>query len=78
MTNLTEYEKLALRKLEESIRNDKWSNDGLVQLIELAGAYLNLKTITSYAAANKLSYNGVKKTREIREIFNTKFVIDNY
>ena len=77
MPNLSEYEKLALRKLGQSIIDDKCSNDGLVQLIELAGDYLNLQTIPDYAKARKLSYNGVKKTRVIREIKGVKFVIDN-
>lgn len=74
---LTEYEKLAISKLNESILDGKWSNESLVQLIELAGGYLNLKTIPEYAKENKKSYNGVKKFREIRSIFNVKFVIDN-
>ena len=77
MTKLSEYEKLALNKLGQSIIDGKWSNDGLVQLIELAGDYLNLKTIPDYAKFQKLSYNGVKKTRTIREIKGVKFVIDN-
>jgi hypothetical protein len=77
MPQLSEYEKNSLQKLGESIHHEKWSNDGLVHLIELAGDYLNLQTIPDYANSNKLSYNGVKKTREIKEIFKTKFVIDN-
>lgn len=77
MTKLSEYENLALKKLGQSIIDGKWSNDGLVQLIELAGDYLNLKTIPNYAAFTKLSYNGVKKTRDIRTIKGVKFVIDN-
>jgi hypothetical protein len=77
MNKLSEYESIALNKLGQTIIDGKWSNDGLVQLIELAGDYLNLKTIPDYAAFSKLSYNGVKKTREIREIKGVKFVIDN-
>jgi len=77
MNQLSEYEKLSIRRLGESIVSGKWSNDGLVQLIELAGDYLNLKTIPDYAKAQKLSYNGVKKTRMIKEIKGVKFVIDN-
>lgn len=42
---LTDYERQSLHKLGESIHSGKWSNDGLVQLIELSGGYLNLKTI---------------------------------
>lgn len=77
MNQLSEYEKLSIRRLGESIVSGKWSNDGLVQLIELAGDYLTLKTIPDYAKAQKLSYNGVKKTRMIKEIKGVKFVIDN-
>lgn len=53
------------------------SNDDLVQLIEHTGGYLNLRTIPDYAKENGLSYNGVKKHRTVKIIFNTKFVIDN-
>ena len=53
------------------------SNNDLVQLIEVAGAFLNLQTIPDYAKFKNLSYNGVKNHREIVEIFNVKFVIDN-
>lgn len=53
------------------------SNNDLVQLIEVAGSFLNLKTISDYAKDNDLTYNGVKNHREIIEIFNVKFVVDN-
>lgn len=49
----------------------------MVQIIEHVGGYLNLATIPDYAKANKMSYNGVKKFRETRKIFNVNFVIDN-
>jgi len=52
-------------------------NDKLVQIIELAGSLLNLQTISAYAKNNQLSYNGVKKHRQIINIFGCKFVIDN-
>ena len=54
-----------------------FTNEDLVQFIESAGGYLGLKTLPDYAKENNLSYNGVKKFREIQTIFNTKFVIDN-
>lgn len=63
--------------LTERIISDELSNDDMVQLIEHLGGYLNLKTIPDYAKENNMSYNGVKKFRETREIFNVKFVIDN-
>jgi hypothetical protein len=74
---LTDYERKAIDKLQESVFEGKWSNDGLVQLIESAGNFLNLKTIPDYANKNNLSYNGVKNNRTIKELFNVKFVIDN-
>ena len=61
----------------ESVNNDQLSNQDLVQLIELCGSFLNLKTIPDYAKENNLSYNGVKNHRQIQIIFNIKFVIDN-
>ena len=74
---LSEYEKDALNRFGKSVQDGKWSNDALIQLIEAAGAFLNLATITDYANSNGLTYNGVKKCRNIEKIFNVKFVIDN-
>jgi hypothetical protein len=74
---LTDYERDALNRFGKSVQDRKWSNDGLVQLIELAGSFLNLATITDYATQKGLTYNGVKKCRNIIKLFNVKFVIDN-
>ncbi len=63
--------------ITEKASKGELSNETLVQIIELAGSFLNLQTIPEYAKSNNLSYNGVKKTREIVKIFNVKFVIDN-
>jgi hypothetical protein len=52
-------------------------NSSLVQIIELCGNYLNLKTISDYAKSNGISYNGAKNFRKTVEIFNIKFIIDN-
>ena len=78
MGKLSDYEQKSLEKLGESLHKGNWSNEGLVQLIELCGMYLNLETIPSYAKKNKLSYNGVKKFRKIWNFCGVKFVIDNY
>jgi hypothetical protein len=75
--NISEYEASSLSKLTESIHAGKWSNEGLVQLIERAGMYLNLETIPNYAKKNGMSYNGVKKHRYIRSVLGVKMVIDN-
>lgn len=63
--------------LTERIENGDLTNDELVQLIEHIGGYLNLSRIPDYAKANNKTYNGVKKFRTIKTIFNTKYVIDN-
>ena len=76
-TNIQQNTDKLLQFISDKFTNNDIDNDSLVQIIELAGSYLNLKTISDYAKVNNLSYNGVKKFREIKEIFNTKFVIDN-
>jgi hypothetical protein len=53
------------------------NNESLVELFKAMGAYLNLMTIPDYAKANGLSYEGVKKCRNVQEIFGVRFVIDN-
>jgi len=63
--------------LSNRVENGDLSNDDIVQIIEHIGGYLNIKTISDYARDNKKSYNGVKKFRSIRKIFNVRFVIDN-
>ena len=69
------------RKLIEFIASKyeagELNNNSLVQIIELAGQYLNLKTISDYAKANRISYNGAKKYRRNISLFNVKFIIDN-
>jgi hypothetical protein len=52
-------------------------NDTLVQLIELCGSYLNLKTLPDYAKENNISYNGAKNFRKNIKLFGVKFVVDN-
>ena len=72
---------MLINKIQEHlslrIENGELKNEDLVQLIEHIGGYLNLTTIPQYAKENEMSYNGVKKFRNIKTIFNTKFVIDN-
>ena len=76
MSENHEYQQKSLQKLGESIHEGKWGSEGLVQLIELAGLYANLKTIPDYAREHGITYNGVKKTRKIVTIFGVKFVTD--
>ena len=77
MTKLSEYETLALSKLGESIHDGKWSNDGLVQLVELTIEYLNPIPLQEYADNNGISYNAAKKRNVAIKILNQKYVIDN-
>ena len=74
---LSGYECNAINKFGQSVQEGRWSNDDLIQLIEAAGAFLNLSTIADYATKNNISYNGVKHHRNVRKIFGVKFVIDN-
>jgi hypothetical protein len=66
-----------LNRLSELIETNQLNNDDLVQIIEHVGGYLNLETISEYAKKNNLSYNGVKKCRNVIKLFSVKFVIDN-
>lgn len=53
-------------------------DDNLVQIIALCSDYLNLKTITNYAKANKISYNGALKRKLNKVVIdNQTFIIDN-
>lgn len=61
----------------QKFQDGELDNDTLVQLIEQAGNYLNLQTISDYAKTHKMSYNGVKNNRTIITLFNVSFVIDN-
>ena len=74
---MTEKEHILLQRFERHVMDQGLSNECLVQLIERAGSFLNLQTITDYARANHLSYNGVKKYRNVVVLFGAKFVIDN-
>lgn len=74
----TENTEKLLKFISEKFENDEIDNNSLVKIIELCGNYLNLQTISDYAKNNNLTYNGVKKCRTIKKIFNTKFVIDNF
>lgn len=62
----------------ESVIDGSLNNADLVQIIELCGSYLNLKTISQYAADEGKSYNGVKHNRDIVKLFGVKFVIENH
>lgn len=52
-------------------------NQSLIELFKLLGPYLNLRTIANYARENGMTYEGVRKCRQIEELFGVRFVIDN-
>ena len=62
---------------KEIYESKEIDNNDLVQICELCGSLLNLKTISKYAKDNNKSYNGVKKFRQVVKIFDVKFIIDN-
>ena len=65
-------------KIEEYVYKTLQKGDmDLVQLFERLNRYADLETISSYAKRNNMSYNGVKKCRNIIELFGSKFVFDN-
>ena len=66
-----------ISEVHSLVEDGQLSNDNLLELIKVAGAYLNLQTIPNYAKERGLTYQGVKVTRKIVEIFNVKFVVDN-
>ena len=63
--------------IQQQFESGKLNNDNLVQIIEHIGGLLNLQTISDYAVENSMSYNGVKKFRNVINLFGVKFVIDN-
>jgi hypothetical protein len=63
--------------IHKGMNSNMLSNDDMVQIIEVCGSYLNIKTIPDYATQNNLSYNGAKNHRNVRKIFNVRFVIEN-
>lgn len=56
--------------------NDTENINHLVQIIELSSEKLKLMTISDYAKAYNMSYNGVKNNRETITVGGVKFVVD--
>ena len=73
---LSEYEQKAINKLGESIQLGKWSNQGMVQLIELIGDFLNPLSIQEFADRRKISYQAAKKHKQTI-LLRKKFIVDN-
>lgn len=79
---MSELANIIKEHLANRVQNGELSNDDIVSIIDLMGAYLNLKTISDYAKHENIVYNAVKKRIEsgkIKEykLFNVVFIIDN-
>lgn len=77
MTDIQQNTSKLLSFVADKFENGKLDNESLVQLIGQCGGYLNIQTIPDYAKTHRLSYNGVKKCRNVRKIIGIKFVIEN-
>ena len=66
-----------LLNIDKGMGNNMLSNNDLIDIIESAGSFLNLRTIADYSKQNNISYNGAKNHREQIELFGVKFIIDN-
>ena len=76
MKQLIDYEERSINKLGEAILDERWSIEGLLQLIALAGNLINLETIPKYQLRTGLSYNGVKNHRKVVSLFGARLVAD--
>lgn len=61
----------------EKFQANELDNESMVQLIELAGGYLNIMTLPDWAKSNNKSYNGAKLQKNQVTLFGVKFIIDN-
>ena len=73
---MTEYEQKAINKLGEAIQLGKWSNQGMVQLIELIGDFLNPLSIQEFADRRHISYQDARKHKQTI-LLRKKFIVDN-
>ena len=77
MPTTTDNTKKLIDFVAKNYEAGQLDDDSLVQLIELAAQYLNLKTIAEYAKTNKISYNGAKNHRKHIKISGIKFIANN-
>ena len=72
--NISDLKQILFENYEAGV----YSDDDLIQLIEQASGYLNLKTRANTAKCMGKSYNGIKKfTTHDLEIDGQKFYINN-
>ncbi len=74
---MKEEQNYIINFISKNFENKNINNQNLIQIIELCGDYLNLKTISNYSKSNNISYNGAKKCRKVIKIFDVKFIVDN-
>ena len=74
---MTSYEQNIINRLIEIIETKEVSNNFLIELGKVFGDYTNLSTIYNYAKEHNMTYRGVKNHRNIINLFNVNFVIDN-
>jgi len=77
MTDIKQNTSKLLEFVGNKFQSGEIDNNSLLQLIELAGNYLNLQTLPAWAEANKKSYNTAKVHRNKIELFGVKFIVDN-
>jgi len=77
MSETIENTKKLLDFTASKFEQGELDNDSLVQLIALCIDYGNIMSIQDYAKKYGMSYNGVKKFRNIILIAGKKFVLDN-
>ncbi len=75
--NIIENEGKLISFVAKKFEAGELDNDALLQLFKVMGSYLNLMTISDYAKANNLTYQGVKSCRRVESIFGVRFVVEN-
>ncbi len=71
-----------INQIGKKVQNGELKNEDLIEIINVCGSFLNLKTIPDYAKAEGISYNGTLnriKLNKVQEcnIFGNKMIIDN-
>ena len=64
-------------RLEKHIFENDVPNSELIEIMNICGDYLNLKTRSQYARENNISYNGAKHHRNNVKINGVIFIVDN-
>jgi hypothetical protein len=77
MDKIAENTNKLLNFIENKFESGELDNSSLVQIFELTGMMLNVKSISDFQRDNGKSYNGVKKSKQVRKVNNIKYLIDN-